>query len=57
MHIHLYPEDGSFKLNRFHIAKSNIQSKWYYGEEKGGKEEKGEEGNEAGIFFCGYAMN
>jgi len=27
--LHACPEDGAFKLNRFHISKSNVRQQWF----------------------------
>ncbi|KAL3865413.1 hypothetical protein ACJMK2_042804 [Sinanodonta woodiana] len=32
VHLHPVPEEGSFKLNRFHICKNNIRPHWYRGQ-------------------------
>ena len=28
VHLHVVPECGSFKLNRFHISKNNVRKYW-----------------------------
>ncbi|KAK3588803.1 hypothetical protein CHS0354_012016 [Potamilus streckersoni] len=32
IHLHPVPEEGSFKVNRFHICKNNIRPHWYRGQ-------------------------
>lgn len=32
--LHPYPEEGVFRLNRFHLDKNNVRQWWYRQEEK-----------------------
>lgn len=31
VNIHPYPENGAFKVKRFHVNTSNVRQKWYKG--------------------------
>ena len=35
LNITAVPEEGTFKLNRFHINKSNVRRQWFLEEEEG----------------------
>lgn len=33
VHLHVCPEDGAFRYNRFHIRKNNVRRSWFRGQE------------------------
>ncbi|CAL1536080.1 unnamed protein product [Lymnaea stagnalis] len=49
--IHVEPEDDTFKLSRFHIAKNNLRPKWFFEKEESGSTEDDESSLPATPFY------
>ncbi|KAL8581118.1 hypothetical protein ACOMHN_033566 [Nucella lapillus] len=42
IHIHAVPEEGTFKMNRFHVTKNNVRPGWFSTKEDQGADENGD---------------